>query len=102
MGQTVIAETRHGLVMAAAGVDASNTPPGTALPLPIRPGRRRAGGLRDGVLAATGANVGVVITDTAGRAWRLGQTDLAVGCAGLDAGDRPRTAPSTPTATCWS
>lgn len=81
-GATVIAETRHGLVMAAAGVDASNTPPGTALTLPVDPDRS-ARRLREGVHAETGLNVAVVVTDTAGRAWRTGQTDLAVGCAGL-------------------
>jgi hypothetical protein len=68
--------------MAAAGVDASNTPPGTALTLPRDPDRS-ARDLRHGVLEATGLNIGVVLTDTAGRAWRLGQTDLAVGCAGM-------------------
>lgn len=81
-GTTVIAQTRHGLVLAAAGVDSSNTAPGTALALPVDPdGSARR--LRDGVLAATGRNIGVVLTDTAGRAWRLGQTDLAIGCAGV-------------------
>jgi coenzyme F420-0:L-glutamate ligase / coenzyme F420-1:gamma-L-glutamate ligase len=81
-GATVIAETRHGLVMAAAGVDASNTPSGTALTLPLDPDRS-ARALRRGVYEATGRNIGVIVTDTAGRAWRLGQTDLAIGCAGL-------------------
>lgn len=83
-GASVIAETRHGLVMAAAGVDGSNTPVGTALLLPQDPdGSARR--LRHGVLAAAGHNVAVVITDTAGRAWRTGQTDIAVGCAGMPA-----------------
>jgi coenzyme F420-0:L-glutamate ligase len=81
-GQTVIAETRHGLVMAAAGVDASNTPPGTSLTLPRKPDQS-AQALRAAVLERTGHNVGVVISDTAGRAWRTGQTDLALGVAGL-------------------
>ncbi len=81
-GATVIAETQHGLVMAAAGVDASNTPADTALTLPLDPDRS-ARDLREDVLDATGLNIAVVVTDTAGRAWRLGQTDMAVGCAGL-------------------
>jgi coenzyme F420-0:L-glutamate ligase len=81
-GATVIAETPHGLVMAAAGVDSSNTPQGTALTLPLHPDGS-ASALRRGVYEATGYNIGVVITDTAGRAWRLGQTDLAIGCAGI-------------------
>lgn len=81
-GATVIAETPHGLVMAAAGVDASNTPPGTVLLLPVDPDAS-ARTLRCGVYAATGRNIAVVVSDTAGRAWRVGQTDMAIGCAGL-------------------
>lgn len=81
---SVIAETRHGLVMAAAGVDASNTPPGTVVLLPVDSdvSARR---LRERLRAVTGLNVAVVVTDTVGRAWRNGQTDLAIGCAGLPA-----------------
>lgn len=82
-GELVIAQTRHGLVLAAAGVDASNTPPGTTLLLPLDPDVS-ARQLRTDLLARTGRNVAVVISDTAGRAWRSGQTDLAIGCAGLD------------------
>ncbi len=82
-GPTVIAETRHGLVMAAAGVDGSNTPAGTVLLLPVDPDAS-ARQLRQGVYARAGRNIAVIVSDTAGRAWRLGQTDLAVGCAGLD------------------
>lgn len=81
-GATVIAETRHGLVMAAAGVDGSNTSPGTVLLLPEDPDAS-ARALRTGVHAATGRNVAIVVSDTAGRAWRVGQTDMAIGCAGL-------------------
>ncbi len=81
-GPSVVAQTQHGLVMAAAGVDSSNTPKGTSLTLPVDPDRS-ARALREGVRAASGCNVAVVITDTAGRAWRLGQTDLAIGCAGV-------------------
>jgi len=81
-GLSVIAETRQGLVMAAAGVDSSNTPAGTSLLLPLDPDRS-ARLLRQGVHGASGLNIGVVVTDTAGRAWRLGQADMAVGCAGV-------------------
>ncbi len=83
-GDALIAETRLGLVMAAAGVDASNAPAGTVLRLPVDPdGSARS--LRERLHAATGVNVAVVISDTAGRAWRMGQTDMAVGCAGIAA-----------------
>lgn len=81
-GAMVIAETRHGFVMAAAGVDASNTEPGTAVPLPLDPDRS-ARALRAAVQEKRGLNVAIVVSDTAGRAWRTGQTDFAVGCAGL-------------------
>ena len=81
-GDTVIAQTRHGFVMAAAGVDASNVEPGRLVLLPLDPDAS-ARRLRAGLLAVTGARVGVVVTDTFGRPWRHGQTDLAVGAAGL-------------------
>jgi coenzyme F420-0:L-glutamate ligase/coenzyme F420-1:gamma-L-glutamate ligase len=81
-GPTTIVRTRLGLTMAAAGVDASNVEAGTVLLLPRDPdGSARA--LRRDIARRTGANVGVVVTDTAGRAWRTGQTDIAVGAAGL-------------------
>ena len=79
---SVIAETRLGLVMAAAGVDASNTEPGTALLLPVDPDAS-ARRLREDVHRGIGVNVAVVVSDTAGRAWRNGQVDLAIGCAGM-------------------
>ena len=79
---SVIAETRLGLVMAAAGVDASNTQPGTALLLPADPDAS-ARRVREAVLARAGVNIAIVVSDTAGRAWRHGQIDLAVGCAGM-------------------
>lgn len=82
-GATVIARTRHGLVLAASGVDTSNVELGHVAPLPADPDAA-ARQLRDSLLARTGRNVAVVITDTAGRAWRRGQTDIAVGCAGID------------------
>ena len=81
-GHTVIAQTSHGLVLAAAGVDASNVPPGHALSLPVDPDAT-AGRLRAEILRKRGINVAVVITDTAGRAWRIGQVDIAIGCAGM-------------------
>ena len=81
-GPARIVETRHGFVMAAAGVDASNTPKGTVLLLPEDPdGTARR--LREGVREALGVTVGVVITDTFGRPWREGQTDVAIGAAGV-------------------
>lgn len=81
-GDTVVVRTHHGLVLAGAGIDASNTPPGTVLLLPRDPDAS-ARSLRESVARATGRNVAVVISDTAGRAWRHGQTDLAIGAAGL-------------------
>jgi coenzyme F420-0:L-glutamate ligase/coenzyme F420-1:gamma-L-glutamate ligase len=81
-GVTRIVENRLGLVMAAAGVDASNTPEGTVLLLPEAPDTS-ARTVRAAIRAATGANVGVVIADTAGRAWRQGVTDMAIGAAGV-------------------
>ena len=81
-GPTRIAETRHGLVLAAAGVDASNTAPGTVVLLPEDPdGSARR--LRKALGERRGISVGVVITDTMGRPWRIGQTDAAIGAAGL-------------------
>ncbi|MDQ3423137.1 MAG: coenzyme F420-0:L-glutamate ligase [Actinomycetota bacterium] len=81
-GATVIARTRHGLTLAAAGVDASNTAVGTVVLLPLDPDAS-ARHLREALAKRCGVNVAVVVSDTAGRAWREGQTDLAVGCAGL-------------------
>ena len=81
-GPARIVQTRHGLVLAAAGVDASNTEPGTVVLLPADPdgsARRLGAGLR----ALAGARVAVVLSDTMGRPWRIGQTDTAIGAAGL-------------------
>lgn len=81
-GPTTIAQTRHGFVLAAAGVDASNTAPGTVVLLPEDPdesARRLRKALRDRL----GVTVGVVVTDTMGRPWRAGQTDTAIGAAGV-------------------
>ena len=81
-GSTTIAQTRHGFVMAAAGVDESNTAPGTVVLLPEDPDES-ARRLRKAVRARTGVTVGVVITDTFGRPWRAGQIDAAIGAAGI-------------------
>jgi coenzyme F420-0:L-glutamate ligase/coenzyme F420-1:gamma-L-glutamate ligase len=81
-GVTRIVENPQGLVMAAAGVDASNAPDGTVLLLPEDPDAS-ARALATGLRAATGAAVGIIITDTLGRAWREGQTDAAIGAAGV-------------------
>jgi coenzyme F420-0:L-glutamate ligase/coenzyme F420-1:gamma-L-glutamate ligase len=88
-GATRIVRTRQGWVMAAAGVDASNTDPGTVLLLPEDPdvSARR---IRAELQQATGLTLGVIITDTAGRAWRNGLVDLAIGAAGLRALDDHR------------
>jgi len=81
-GPTTIVRNRLGLTMAAAGVDASNVEPGSVLLLPADPdGTARR--LRREIAARCGANVAVAVTDTAGRAWRTGQTDIAIGAAGL-------------------
>jgi len=81
-GMTTISQTRHGFVMAAAGVDASNTAPGTVVLLPQDPDES-ARRLRKALRARHGVTVGVIVTDTMGRPWRAGQTDTAVGAAGV-------------------
>ncbi|QRV59111.1 coenzyme F420-0:L-glutamate ligase [Streptomyces californicus] len=81
-GTLRIVENRQGLVMAAAGVDASNTPAGTVLLLPEDPDAS-ARAVRDGLRDALGVDVGVVVTDTFGRPWRNGLTDVAIGAAGV-------------------
>ncbi|WP_130176181.1 coenzyme F420-0:L-glutamate ligase [Cryobacterium sp. SO1] len=81
-GVTRIVENRQGLVMAAAGVDASNVAEGTVLLLPVDPDES-ARALCAALRAATGLALGVLITDTVGRPWRDGQTDIAIGAAGV-------------------
>ncbi|MFF9087375.1 coenzyme F420-0:L-glutamate ligase [Streptomyces sp. NPDC014991] len=81
-GMLRIVENRQGLVMAAAGVDASNTPAGTVLLLPEDPDAS-ARAIRAGLRDALGVDVGVVVTDTFGRPWRAGLTDVAIGAAGV-------------------
>ena len=82
-GGTRIVRTHHGLVLAAAGVDASNVAKGSVLSLPVDPDAS-AVRLREALRDRTFANVAVLVSDTAGRAWRTGQTDIAIGAAGLD------------------
>ena len=81
-GSTRIVETRHGLVLAAAGVDASGVEPGSVVLLPLDPDAS-ARRLRSRLLELTGSDVAVVVTDTAGRPWRTGLVDQAIGVAGL-------------------
>jgi coenzyme F420-0:L-glutamate ligase/coenzyme F420-1:gamma-L-glutamate ligase len=79
----VIAETRHGFVCASAGVDSSNTPEaGTVVLLPVDPDAS-AQRLRTRLEGLTGVAVGVLVTDSFGRAWRQGTTDVAIGIAGV-------------------
>jgi coenzyme F420-0:L-glutamate ligase/coenzyme F420-1:gamma-L-glutamate ligase len=79
----VIAETRHGFVCASAGVDASNAPDGgTVVLLPVDPDAS-ARRLRDRLVELSGAQVGVIVSDSFGRAWRQGTTDVALGVAGI-------------------
>jgi coenzyme F420-0:L-glutamate ligase/coenzyme F420-1:gamma-L-glutamate ligase len=81
-GVTRIVETSHGLILAAAGVDASNTESGTVVLLPRDPDAS-ARQLREQIMQLRSVNAGVIITDTLGRAWRLGVTDHAIGAAGV-------------------
>ncbi len=83
-GDLVISETRHGFVCANAGVDLSNVDDGTAALLP-EDSDRSARRIRAGLEAALGVDVGVVVSDTFGRPWRRGVTDVAIGCAGVAA-----------------
>ncbi|MFZ8925890.1 MAG: coenzyme F420-0:L-glutamate ligase, partial [Candidatus Nanopelagicales bacterium] len=97
-GTTRIVRTHHGIVLAAAGIDASNAPAGHVLLLPLDPddSARR---LRGELHARTGQSLAVIVTDTLGRPWRDGLTDAAIGVAGVrvlddmrgrpDAGGRP-------------
>lgn len=83
-GDLIISETRHGFVCANAGIDLSNVPAGYAALLPVdcdRSARR----IRDGLRADLGIELGVIISDTFGRPWRRGLTDVAIGVAGVAA-----------------
>ena len=81
-GVTRIVENSLGLVLAAAGVDSSNTPAGTVLLLPVDPDAS-ARVICTALRARYGVRVGVLISDTLGRPWRQGQTDVAIGAAGI-------------------
>jgi coenzyme F420-0:L-glutamate ligase/coenzyme F420-1:gamma-L-glutamate ligase len=81
-GELIISETRHGFVCANAGIDLSNVDRGTAALLPEDPDRS-ARRIRDGIRGRTGVEVGVIVSDTFGRPWRRGVTDVAIGSAGL-------------------
>jgi coenzyme F420-0:L-glutamate ligase/coenzyme F420-1:gamma-L-glutamate ligase len=84
-GPLVIAQTTHGFICASAGVDHSNAPePGTLVLLPVDPDAS-ARALRDRIQALTGRTVGVIVTDSFGRPFRQGTTDVAIGIAGVPA-----------------
>ncbi|KAA0118031.1 coenzyme F420-0:L-glutamate ligase [Mycolicibacterium sp. P9-22] len=81
-GKTLITENAIGLIQAAAGVDGSNIDAAELALLPVDPDGSAAA-IRDGIATHLGVRVGIVVTDTMGRAWRNGQTDVAIGAAGL-------------------
>jgi coenzyme F420-0:L-glutamate ligase/coenzyme F420-1:gamma-L-glutamate ligase len=78
----LITETRHGFVCANAGIDMSNVESGYAALLPLDPDAS-ARRIRSSLERATGRRLAVIVTDTFGRPWREGQTDLAIGCSGI-------------------
>jgi coenzyme F420-0:L-glutamate ligase/coenzyme F420-1:gamma-L-glutamate ligase len=81
-GPTRIVRTHSGLTLAAAGIDASNVEAGSVIALPRDPDAD-ARALRDRLVDLSGVEIAVIVTDTAGRAWRTGQTDIAIGAAGI-------------------
>jgi coenzyme F420-0:L-glutamate ligase/coenzyme F420-1:gamma-L-glutamate ligase len=81
-GDLLITETTHGFVCANSGVDLSNVDQGTAALLPVDPDRS-ARRIRADLRRRLGVDVGVIVSDTFGRAWRQGVTDVAIGCAGI-------------------
>ncbi len=83
-GELMITETAHGFVCANSGVDLSNVDAGWAALLPSDPDRS-ARRIRAGIGALAGVEVAVIVSDTFGRAWRRGVTDVAIGCAGIAA-----------------
>ena len=83
-GDLIMTETRHGFVCANAGVDLSNVERGWAALLPVD-SDRSARRIRDGLRARVGVEVGVIVSDTFGRTWRRGVTDVAIGSAGVAA-----------------
>ncbi len=80
----IITETKHGFVCANSGIDRSNVPAGRAALLPKHPDLS-ARGVKKAIETATHRRVAVIITDTFGRPWRKGQTDVAIGCSGISA-----------------
>jgi len=83
-GDLIISETKHGFVCANAGVDLSNVERGYAALLP-EDSDRSARRIRDGIKARASVDLAVIISDTFGRTWRRGLTDVAIGCAGIGA-----------------
>ena len=83
-GDLIISETRHGFVCANAGVDLSNVEDGWVALLP-EDSDRSSRRIRDGLRAIVGVEVAVIVSDTFGRPWRRGLTDVAIGCAGIRA-----------------
>ncbi|MEZ5165607.1 MAG: coenzyme F420-0:L-glutamate ligase [Acidimicrobiales bacterium] len=83
-GELIISETTHGFVCANAGIDLSNVERGQAALLPVD-SDRSARGIKDRLKARTGVDVAVIVSDTFGRPWRRGVTDVAIGCAGIAA-----------------
>lgn len=83
-GSLLISETEHGFVCANAGIDLSNVDAGSAALLPVDPDRS-AQRIRERIVAMAGVHCAVIISDTFGRAWRLGLTDVAIGIAGIRA-----------------
>lgn len=81
-GELIISETSHGFVCANAGIDLSNVERGWAALLPVD-SDRSARRIRDGLRHRCGVEVGVIVSDTFGRPWRRGVTDVAIGCAGV-------------------
>ncbi len=83
-GDLIISETRHGFVCANAGIDLSNIAAGTAALLPVD-SDRSAKHVRDALRARQGVDVAVIVSDTFGRPWRIGLTDVAIGVSGIAA-----------------
>ena len=83
-GELIISETKHGFVCANAGIDLSNVARGQAALLP-EDSDRSARRIRDAIKGRQNVNVGVIVSDTFGRPWRRGVTDVAIGCAGVRA-----------------
>jgi len=82
-GETIIARTKHGFICANAGIDKSNIEQGYALLLPEDPDKT-AYKIRKQIFNRNKINVAIIISDTFGRAWRKGQTNVAIGCSGIE------------------